>query len=386
MKITSNGPKISNDPMPIGWGRIDWSKKDWGYENINLDTIGEYNGTTQESCEIARDVAIKDDIAYIARGCYGIEIIDVKNPEEPNLIGLYNTNFSSNLSNSNLCALKIDLHDNYAFISVGYGGILILDISNSSNPEFISIINNLYPQSLLMRNFKIFNDLLLVPVDSDGLHIWNISDPFNPFFISLFPKDLFNSDVDIQDNIIYLTCERNGLLILDIYNIYVPILIGNYDCYAKTVVVNKDLAYAANHTGISVLNISNPLNIKFINSFGDNYYSTLKFNNNYLYGISRYNSELNIFNCSDIDKEEQRLIGRFYNQGSITGIFIDEFYIYLASSYTSFIILDKNFEPLEPSQPTNSIPNFNNFYLAFGMILGVIYIISKLKSKNALDR
>jgi len=130
-----------------------------------------------------------------------------------------------------------------------------------------------------------------------------------------------------------------------------------------------------------VLNISTPLNIELIDFLGDKFYHTLKFDLNYLYGIVRYGG-LEIFNCSNT--EEHKLIGRYYNQGKMHGIFIDENFIYLANGYSSLVMLDQNFEPLEYSPPlisANSIPNFNNFYLAFGMVLGVIYILSKLRSK-----
>lgn len=384
LTISQNGTEISNDPSPTGWEEIDWSEKDWGYEYINIDLMGEFNENTQELGDVAKDVVVKDEMAYIAKGNRGIEIIEIQNLEDSNLIGLYDTNFSS----SNLFAIKIDLYDNYAFISVG-DGILILDVSNPSTPQFVSFINNFIFSSgyFFIEHFKIFDDFLVVPVDNDGLYIWNISDTSTPRLIAHFSKDLRTSVVDVQNDTIFLSCLRNGLLILDISNITSPNLIGNYDCYAVNVVVNENSAYVASYAGIIFLNISNPSNITFINFFGDKFYHTLKFNENYLYGIIR-DKGLEIFNGSDT--EDPELIGRYYNLGKMHGIFIDENYIYLANGYSSLVILDKDFEPLEypapfipPSlySPIDSIPNFNSFYLALGMGLGAIYILSKFRKE-----
>jgi hypothetical protein len=368
LKISSRGSEISNDPMPTGWDEIDWSEKDWGYEYINLATIGEFNEISQELGDVAKDVVVKNEIAYIAKGSSGIVIVDLQNLEEPSVIGLYSTDFSS----SHLFATEIDLYDNFAFISVG-DGLLILDISTPSTPQFVNFIN------ITIEHFKIFDDFLAVPVSNDGLYIWNISDPSNPQFLSHFSKDLMMSDVDVQEGMIYLSCIRNGLLVLNISDISSPHLIGNYSCYATNVVVNNNFAYITRFQRIMVLNISTSGNITLIDFLGDKNYHTLKFDSNYLYGIVR-DEGLEVFNCSNTNIEEHKLIGRYYNPGRMHGIYIDANFIYLASEYSSLVLLDKNFEPLEYQPPSlDSIPTFNGVYLVFGMVLGVIYLVSKLE-------
>ncbi len=75
-------------------------------------------------------VYVQGQYAYVTLGSYGIDIIDISDPYNPNPIAYYDTpGFASD----------IYVNENFAYISDSWEGAIILDVSDPYNPAFVEV-------------------------------------------------------------------------------------------------------------------------------------------------------------------------------------------------------------------------------------------------------
>jgi hypothetical protein len=77
-----------------------------------------------------------------------------------------------------------------------------------------------------------------------GVHIINVTDPFNPFEDAFYPVD-WSEDVWVQGNYAYVTSFHEGLIVLDITDPANPSVAGNFDELFQfgEIAVSGDLAF-----------------------------------------------------------------------------------------------------------------------------------------------
>jgi hypothetical protein len=146
-------------------------------------------------------IAIKDKIAYVADMNGDLYIIDISNPTVPVVINTYDINMMVN-------EMRVLGNYLYAGGGFGYGGILVLDISDPDSPKEISSIGPLYE----IEHFELKGHYAYLT--GDELYLLDITDPANPQLIMTYSTPDYARDVDVQDNYIYVADDDNGLLIL----------------------------------------------------------------------------------------------------------------------------------------------------------------------------
>ncbi|MCK4735914.1 MAG: hypothetical protein KAT65_25895 [Methanophagales archaeon] len=198
------------------------------------DTIGQ-----------AWDVKVVGPYAYIADYRGGLCIIDVSDPFEPTLEGLYTTgeNF-----------VGITVRDEYAYVA-SYEGFFIFDISTPSCPIKIGENSDITSGSVAVSgNYAYLVDIYL--------HIVDISNPSNPTKVGEYNISNFVYDVFVLGNYAYLA-NTGGFIIIDISDPFNPTKVWQYTaCEARSVVVSDNYAYVATIRGLLVLDVydkSNPL-------------------------------------------------------------------------------------------------------------------------------
>lgn len=210
---------------------------------------------------------------YITNGAFAI--FDIQNPGNIQLLsqigigGFYN-------------AIKdIVIKNNYAFCAAG--GLLILDISNLSNP-----INVYYSNEFgSVKNIKLLGNYLYL-ASFGNLTILDISNPlvpvkvgtFNSFEIDGIIKEIYNIDkIFIQDNYAYLTYmsafKNCDFLVLDLSDPLNPIGVDNHHfdgdsltfmfCSGNYVSGNK--AYIGFGEILYIFDIKNKANLKIISTY-----------------------------------------------------------------------------------------------------------------------
>jgi len=257
---------------------------------------------------------IKDNYLYVEACAAGLLVYDLTDPSNPQSVGQYNTPG---------CAYDIDFYGNYALLADQYnsdvgvqpsiahqGGLQIIDISDPTNPIFVSSINTttgsyaegvkvighyVYVASIGSANngFLDIYDISNIsspqlvnsiskpyafrwragivdgnylytaadrPADNSGLHIFNISDPANPIEVGSYVGGLnAYAPVSKVGNYVYLPGRYNGVYIIDVSNVANPVLAATVDTAgrAQNVVVSGDYGYVADGSdGLIIFNVN----------------------------------------------------------------------------------------------------------------------------------
>ncbi|MEE9553516.1 MAG: hypothetical protein V3W18_04390 [candidate division Zixibacteria bacterium] len=157
----------------------------------------------------------------------------------------------------------IAIKDNYAFLSSHvYGSLLILDISDPSNPVFLYE----YSPARGGYEFHISGDLLYAACGNGGMDIIDISDPLNINLVTNWTVNSQLNDIYIVDNIVFIAMMSAGLYIVDVSQPGDPVVLGHYPYtnhfHMIHIVVSGDYAYVGGDgsfgwEGIKIFDISN---------------------------------------------------------------------------------------------------------------------------------
>ena len=192
-------------------------------------------------------ILIEGKRAYLG-GENRLTILDVSNPASPTLIGQTET-----LTNP---VTSIFVTGNYAYLVIYGDGMCIVDISNPSHP----IRRGCY-------HYPGMNDVVV-----DGnyaylggfgfLYVLDVSDPDAPVYCGRYePRDTINA-VAVREKNLYALSDTY-IRVLDLTTPCTPTLRSIYsNIGGRDILFAGDLAYVpANHKGVRILNVSDPLNI-----------------------------------------------------------------------------------------------------------------------------
>jgi len=191
-------------------------------------------------------ILIEGNRAYLGED--RLTILDVSNPASPTLIGQTET-----LTNP---VTSVFVTDRYAYLVIYGDGMCIVDISNPSHP----IRRGCY-------HYPGMNDVVV-----DGnyaylggfgfLYVLDVSDPDAPVYCGRYePRDTINA-VAVREKNLYALSDTY-IRVLDLTTPCTPTLRSIYSGIGgRDILFAGDLAYVpANHKGVRILNVSDPLNI-----------------------------------------------------------------------------------------------------------------------------
>lgn len=332
-----------------------------------LDISNPFNpinvGYHQTSGE-AYDVHISGSYAYVAAWNYGLYIFDIFNPEEPTLLGTYNT-WTNNFG----YARGVNVSGNYAYVATWGCGLLILNISIPSNPVLIDYISGEGYNVSISGNYAYIAD------GSNGLKIIDISNPANPIPLGTYDTSGSACDVSVTSNYAYIADWMDGLKVIDVSNTSNPIQTCDYNTSGEAyeVYVTDNYAYVADGSaGLRIIDISNPSSPILTGS-----YDTFEITNdiyvsgNYAYIICG-NAGLKIIDISN--PTNPTLIGTYDTTGNACDVFVSGNYVYITSGNAGLEIINIS----NPSNPyliytydpgsVNGIYVYNNYaYLGVGL-------------------
>jgi hypothetical protein len=155
---------------------------------------------------------------HVADACSGLKIINVSNPQNPQLVGEYVP--------ADGCVMDIELKNNYAFIASGNRGMEVIDISNPSAPQKVG--------SYETNRFA--NDVVL-----DGNYTY-----------------LSEGSMEVVGDGIFIASAFSKINILNISNLAQPVLTGSY--LSDSIVLGMSLCSSylclAEYGGFDIVNTS----------------------------------------------------------------------------------------------------------------------------------
>ena len=207
----------------------------------------------------ARNVFVLEDMAYIANAEDGLVILDVSDPSNPQETGSYPLENAQN----------VIVVDNIAYVteqgqvqggSVSNDKLVLIDVKTPSIPR---VIGEYIPESGFthqeLSNMAAMDQIVYLTL-SDRFIAVDVSVPSQPSTIGefSFSSNISSPGVAVVDNIVYL--QANQLSVVDVHNPAEPIEIGGFDTgWGASIVVHNQIAYIASwSTGLIILDVSDP--------------------------------------------------------------------------------------------------------------------------------
>ena len=249
-----------------------------------------------------RKIFLKTAIIAIVLGSLcAIPTLALDSEKSYSVITLSNTNTGQDAYD-----IYVDLSNQLCFVSCGYEGVKIFNISNLEEPNLLSSIpeNNGYAHQFEVMN----NNILFIGDGSGGLKIINCSEPSNPEVIAQFTGDYsWSIRIDKQDELAYVSNGGFGLdsrlTIHNITNLSMPSIIGDVSLLGDGVdleIINN-YAYVAESTKgfeiIDVSNISQPVSLSHY-SITTDYTTDIEIRDNLVY-LSQWGNKGHIIDVFD---------------------------------------------------------------------------------------
>lgn len=243
----------------------------------------------------AKDLELIGDLAYVANGQGGLQIVDIGNSDSTFIVGEYNADRDVS---------GVAVRDTFAYLALASstsGGLMTLSIADPTNPFFIGQDPTIYafdvvappsdtmyvyiaarywfhvediytypPSPSYARRFTTPGNIRAVYMDDSlaylaceqmGLHIFNLSQPDSLAYTGWVDTPSNARQLYVVDNYAYIADGRAGLIIIDVSDIGNPMIVGGYDTpdYANGVFVYGTNAYIADGDGgLQVVDVSDP--------------------------------------------------------------------------------------------------------------------------------
>ncbi len=222
---TAGSPAPEGSGRPAGWQR--------------------YVGQSDLLPGVVQDVKVHGNLAYVALGEAGVQVIDLSDPTMPALRG--RLDLTGN-------ARRLALASDRLYVADSAGALQIVSVADVDQPLWLGA----YPGQA--RNVAaVGNTVYLLR----GVHmlLLDVSDPANPTLLGDYASDSYLETAVIVGATAFLTAGTGGLEVVDVTNPAAPVRIGQYVTpgVAKGIVVQNGIAYVTvMQDGLHLLDVQNP--------------------------------------------------------------------------------------------------------------------------------
>lgn len=226
-------------------------------------------------------IAISGGYAYVAFGGAGLQVLDIRNPSDPRLVGVYDPAAD---------VVDVVVQGSYAYVRIELvPGFQVLDVSNPANPRKISEYRTDQDDVMSGRDLAVWGNFasLLVNAQSalsnlgNRIEVVDISDPLRPTFVGMSNVGGVVPDaaVEAAAHYVYLATRswqqekwHGHLEVIDINDPAHPQVLSACDLltdpYGGSVAVSGNYAYVGG-VGLTVVDISDPAHPRAVSSIGD---------------------------------------------------------------------------------------------------------------------
>jgi len=289
---------------------------------------------------VARRVVVSDTLAFVL-GQNQIHILDISLPTSPQYSGSMDIGWSSD----------IIIAGNIAYIT-GYQGY-IMDISNIQSPQQVGTFYNFDAMTM--------HDTLIYGVNSGSphsLYIINVANPLNPVLLNSDINLMIGSNADIGYRNGYVYIAQSHFWSIDVNDPSNPVVVDTLDIEntANKIHILNDKAIINNSvSGIKVIDISDPAHLSslgYYDSPGGAEQVVVKDDIAY---IGNGYSGLQIIDISD--NTNPTLISTFQTHSQAKGIGISNNIVYLADGYAGLDVIDiyDIYDPIQSGTCFNGI-------------------------------
>ena len=205
-----------------------------------------------------QSISVVGNRAYLATGHRGLAIYDLSQPNQPTLLGTYD---------SPGYARDVAISDNYAYLADSDSGLTVINIGNPSNPTLAGSFT--WPGYVYANALSIYGNFLYVAAWGEGMKIYNISTPGQPVLVGGLDTPGTAMNMAISGNYAYVADSSQGISIVNISDPSAPSLAGSYKIgygfsgstynSAYAITISGSQAFVVGGTGLEILSLANPL-------------------------------------------------------------------------------------------------------------------------------
>lgn len=270
----------------------------------------------------AKEIDMVGNLAYIADGQGGLQIIDVSNPDSTFVVGTYMTEREIQ---------GVAVRDTFAYLAVGAtnGGLMILNVVQPSDPVFVGQDPSFYAYNVVapaddtmyvyiaarywfhvedvsypeypsffrrfttpgdIRGIYMVDSMVYLACEQMGIHIFNLAKPDSEAYVGWIDTPSNARNIFVRNNYAYVADGRAGLVIIDITAPETPQILSEYDTpeYANDIFIDGDYAYIADgEGGIQVIDITDPTAPELYGSIETSYAYGVYVRDDYIYVADR---------------------------------------------------------------------------------------------------
>lgn len=200
----------------------------------------------------AIDVRVVGNVVYLADGDRGLQVIDVTDPAAPKLLASYETGG---------IAQDVKVDKQFAYIADGSNGLEIVDVHNPAKPIFAGSLSGLGET----KGVDAQGDTVVV-ASSTAIHVIGIEDKANPAKKGTLSIGQVK-DVALKDNFAYVSAYSSGWKVIDITDPTLPVEVaGSASIAPRDIELTDGFAFAAEQLFPNVtayINIEDPKSAVF---------------------------------------------------------------------------------------------------------------------------
>ncbi|MFX0015880.1 MAG: LVIVD repeat-containing protein [Promethearchaeota archaeon] len=329
------------------------------YQYIELTKMGEI-GTGGDAYDIWVDE--NNELAYVTCGYFGFRIFNVSIPSNPILLShtpespaIIETGHSTAFAHQMYVDTREDI---ITYIGDGAGGLKIMNCSDPHNPYVIATFAEGYAWTPVIIEDTGFVVNGFMGRGNPGFMIFNVSNPINPSLIFNYTTSVDVVDLGLVDNRAYIATSNGEMIILDISNYSSPSVLGEYigslGSFLGEIEVFENIAFLVYwEDGLKICDASDPLNITVIGIFEETHLTSffLDVDTNIGY-LASYDDGLVVLNLTDLTSPQE--IGRYKDTGKVYRVMKRKNLIYITDQDEGLKILKMEFMNSSQTQISSS--------------------------------
>ncbi|WP_288388947.1 Ig-like domain-containing protein, partial [uncultured Alteromonas sp.] len=210
-------------------------------------TVTQFDPVVQSTVSIpgyANNVDIQGNLAYIAAGDSGLQVISVVDTLNPEIIGSVDTQGIS---------IDVKAVGSYAYLADGSEGVQIVDISEPENAKIVSKLDT----AGTAQDLSVKGDFVFVADGSAGIEIFNVANPNKPFAIGSTEHLTDVKGIAVENNFM-VAVGGTTLSLFDIEDPSAPLHLSSVNIgTVKDVEISNEYVYvAAYSTGYRIYKIT----------------------------------------------------------------------------------------------------------------------------------
>lgn len=207
-----------------------------------------------------QDITLVDGIAYVTLGFGGIEVLDVHTP-------LFTQSLSRYTPDAPFFAGRLAVVNQTLYVTTDQG-LKIFNIGDATQLQEMGDAN--FDTNYSYIDIQVQNQIAYIANQEMGLMLVDVSDPANPLIRATYDTPGYAIGIDVVDGLAYVADSYEGLHIIDVTNVDAPLRVGTLvtEQFASDVHVEDGVAYVAGgFTGVQTINVENPASLSVLGTY-----------------------------------------------------------------------------------------------------------------------